>query len=101
MKRLSIIGIVLFGFCLSISACTDQENAARHAGSAVVQPLETTKSVERKVNVLEVQKSIQAFSAANGRYPADLKELEAFNGMKLENDQFVYDPATGNLTQRP
>jgi hypothetical protein len=101
MKKLSVTGIILFGSCFLSTACTDQKNAAEQRGSAIVQPLVTTRSVEKKVNVLEMQKSIQEYYAANGRYPADLNEVAAFNGMTLERDRYVYDPATGALAQRP
>ena len=100
MTRPSITRIIIFGFCLLITACTDEKNAAQQRGSAIVQPLITTKSVEKKVNVLEVQKSIQEYYAANGRYPADLNEVAAFNGMTLESDNYTYDPTTGTLTQK-
>ena len=101
MKRLSATGIILFGLCFLMTACTDEKNAARQRGSTIVQPLITTKNVEKKVNVLEVQKSIQEYYAANGRYPVDLNEVTAFNGMTLESDRNIYDPATGTLTQKP
>ena len=87
--------------CLAFFACTDDKNPAQQYGNTMVQSLKTTKSVEKKVNVLAMQKSIQEYYAANGRYPADLNEVAAFNGMVLESDRYDYDPATGNLTQKP
>jgi len=101
MNRLFVTGFILLGCSILITACTEEKNAMQQTGSAIMQPLKTAKSVEKKVNVLEVQKSIQEFYAANGRYPADLNEVAAFNGMILENDKYVYDPATGTLTQKP
>jgi hypothetical protein len=101
MKRFSARWITPLGLCLALAACTDDKNPAQQYGNTLVQPLKTTKSVEKKVNVLTVQKSIQEFYAAHGRYPADLNEVAAFNGMVLESDQYDYDPATGTLTQKP
>lgn len=101
MKRDSPGWIIPFGLCLALAACTDDKNPAQQYGNTLVQPLKTTKSVEKKVNVLEVQKAIQEFNAAYGRYPADLNEIAAFNGRALESDKYDYDPATGTLTQRP
>ena len=72
----------------------------RQYGNTLVQPLKSAKKLDATVNVLEVKKSIQEFYAANGRYPADLNELSTFNGMTLKSDQFDYDPATGNLTEK-
>ncbi len=88
-----LVSLVLF------SACKD--NPAQQYGNTMVQSLKSTKSVESKVNVADIRKSIQEFYAANGRYPADLNELTAFNGMTLKSDQYEYDPATGALTEKP
>jgi hypothetical protein len=101
MIRISARWIILFGLCFALSACSDDKNPAQQYGNTMVQSLKTTKSVEKKVNVLAVQKSIQEYYAANGRYPADLNDVETFNGMVLESDKYDYDPATGTLTQKP
>ena len=101
MKRVSPRWIIPLGLCLALFACSDDKNPAQQYGNTVVQPLKTTKSVEKKVYVLTVQKLIQQYYAANGRYPADLNEVAAFNGMALEGDKYDYDPATGALTQKP
>ncbi len=66
----------------------------------MVQSLKSAKKLDATVNVLEVKKSIQAFYATNGRYPAELNELSTFNGMTLKSDEFDYDPATGNLSEK-
>lgn len=101
MKRVSHRWIIPLGLCLALFACSDDKNPAQHYGNTMVQPLKTTKSVEKKVNMLTLQKSIQQYYAANSRYPADLNEVAAFNGMTLESDKYEYDPATGALTQKP
>jgi hypothetical protein len=101
MKRISPGWIIPLGFCFMLFACSEDRNPVQQYGTTVVQSLKTAKNVEQKVNVLEVQKSIQEYHAANGRYPADLKEVAAFNGMALESDKYAYDPATGTLTEKP
>jgi len=101
MLKHSLIGMVLFGVCFLFFACDDAKKASEQTGAAIVQPLITTRNTEKKVNVLQVQKSIQEFNAANGRYPADLDEVAKFNGIILESDKYEYDPATGTLTQKP
>jgi hypothetical protein len=101
MKRASIGLIIPLGLCLALFACTDDKNQAQQYGNTMVESLKTTKKVEKKVNMLDVQRSIQEYYAANGRYPADLNEVTAFNGMTLESDRYDYDPATGTLTEKP
>jgi hypothetical protein len=101
MKRVSTRWTIPLGLCLALFACSDDKNPAQQYGNTMVQSLKTTKNVEKKVNVLAVQKSIQEYYAANGRYPADLNEVATFNGMALESDKYDYNPATGTLTQKP
>ncbi len=101
MKRVFPGWIIPLGLCLALIACSDDKNPAQQYGNTMVQSLKTTKNVEKKVNVLSVQKSIQEYHAANGRYPTDLNEVAAFNGMALESDKYEYNPATGALTEKP
>jgi hypothetical protein len=90
----------VFVFCslVAFASCTD--NPAKQYGNTMVQSLKSAKKVDATVNVQEVRKSIQEFNAANGRYPADLDEVSAFNGMTLKSDKYDYDPATGALTEK-
>jgi len=100
MKRILTRWIIPFGLCLAFFACSDDKNPAQQYGNTMTEALKTTKNVEKKVNVLEVQRSIQEYNAANGRYPADLKEVAAFNGVTLEDDKYEYNPETGTLMEK-
>jgi hypothetical protein len=100
MKRSLFGGVVLLVAFLAVAACSDEQNPAKQYGNTMVNSLKTTKKVEKNVDVLTMQRSIQEFYAANGRYPADLNEVAAFNGMTLNSDQYEYDPSTGSLTQK-
>ena len=100
MKRLNRGLFIFFAALAALAACTDEKNPAQQYGNTMVQSLKSAKSVENKANVEEVRKSIQEFYAANGRYPADLKELLTFNGITLQSDKYDYDPATGTLTEK-
>jgi sulfatase maturation enzyme AslB (radical SAM superfamily) len=98
MARVSVVWITSLGLCLTLVSCEDK-NPAQQYGNTMVDSLKTTKKVEKKVNVLEVQKSIQEYYAANGRYPSDLNEIAAFNGIVLESDNYSYNPESGTLTE--
>jgi len=100
MKPLAWIALLGMTSAVTIASCNNDQNPAQHYGNTMVQSLKSAKKLDATVNVLEVKKSIQEFYAANGRYPADLNELSTFNGMTLKSDQFDYDPATGNLTEK-
>jgi hypothetical protein len=100
--KLSTTGLIILAglFLLTFTSCSDEKNTAQQYSNTMVQSLKSAKSVENKVNVEEVRKSIQEFYAANGRYPADLNEVAAFNGIALKSGGYVYNPATGTLTER-
>lgn len=91
--------IVLFLMTFGLASC-DDKNPAQQYGNTMVQSLKNARKLDNKVNVQEVRKSIQEFYAANGRYPADLNEISAFNGMTLKSDQYEYNPETGTLTEK-
>ena len=99
MLRSFCIFIILLGLSFALVSCEDK-NPVQLYGNTMVDSLKTAKKVERKVNVLEVQKSIQEFHAANDRYPADLNEIAAFNGIVLKSDKYTYNPETGTLSEK-
>jgi hypothetical protein len=92
--------IVLIMLVFALPSCNDDKNPAQQYGNSLVQPYKNAKSFEKKVNVQQIQKSIQDFHAANGRYPSDLNEVSAFNGIELKGDHYDYNPATGTLTEK-
>lgn len=100
MKPPAWIALLGMTSALTIASCNNDKNPAQQYGNTMVQSLKSAKKLDATVNVLEVKKSIQEFYAANNRYPADLNELSTFNGMTLKSDQYDYDPATGNLTEK-
>jgi outer membrane protein assembly factor BamD (BamD/ComL family) len=100
MKRLSPLLVLMILSFVTLAACKDDKNPAQQYGNTMVESYKKAKDVDSTVNVQQVQKSIQEFHAANGRYPADLSELAAFNGMTLKSDKYEYDPATGALIEK-
>jgi len=100
MKFMNTGCIVLFVSLCTLASCSDDRNPAKQYGNTLTQSYKNAKDTGNKVNIQQVQKSIQEFYAANGRYPADLGEVSAFNGMELKHDDFSYDPATGTLSEK-
>lgn len=87
---------ILLAACLACLAC----DPAEQYGKTPMEPLKATKRVESRVDLQTVRRSVQEFQAANGRYPADLSELAAFNGVVVESDAYSYDPATGAVAAK-
>jgi len=85
---------------LAIASCSDEKNPAKQYGNTMVQTYKGAQKFANKLNVQQVRKSIQEFYAANNRYPSDLNELSTFNGLTLKSDNYDYNPATGELTEK-
>lgn len=100
MKRIPVGVMVIFVSLLALASCSDDKNPAQQYGNTMVQSYKSAQKLDNTVNVQQVRKSIQDFYAANGRYPADLSELSSFNGISLKDDNYGYNPATGDLTEK-
>ncbi len=90
---------VLFLSFLIITSCKDN-NPAQQYGNTLTQSYKSAQKLDAKVNVQQVQKSIQEFYAANGRYPADFNELSSFSGLTLKSDNYDYNPVDGTLVEK-
>ncbi len=91
-------GILFLSF-LIIASCKEN-NPAQQYGNTLTQSYKSAQKLDAKVNVQQVQKSIQEFYAANGRYPADLNELSSFSGLTLKSDNYNYNPVDGTLVEK-
>ena len=85
---------------LALASCSDDKNPAQQYVNTMIQSYKSAQKLDAKVNVQQVQKSIQEFHAANGRFPADLNEVSSFNGISLKSDNYDYNPANGILTEK-
>lgn len=100
MKKIYAGATMLSVSFLVLVSCSDEKTPVPQYGNTMTQSYKSARSLDGKVNILEVRKSIQEFHAANGRYPADLNELSGFNGLTLKSDQYEYDAATGTLAEK-
>ena len=100
MKRLSTLLVLMIITLVTFASCKDDKNPAQQYGNTMLQSSKKAKDVDSTVNVQQVQKSIQEFYAANGKYPADLNELTKFNGITLKSDKYEYNPSTGSLIEK-
>jgi hypothetical protein len=99
MKLIDCGLVVSFFSLYAMVSCSD-ENPAQQYGNTMMQSYKSAKKLDAKVIIAQVQKSIQEFYAANGRYPSDLSEVSAFNGIELKSNNYDYNPMTGTLTEK-
>lgn len=78
----------------------ESKNPFEQSGDTLIKSYKNTQQFGDRTSLQNLQESIKAFSAAHGRYPNDLKELEEFTGVTLDSSKYEYDPSTGTMTQR-
>ena len=76
----------------------DAKKSIEDAGKGLTDTLQKSKDFGAEASLKAFQVSIAAFKAANGKYPADLKELSDFSGVAASADVYDYDPDAGKLT---
>jgi hypothetical protein len=82
---------------LALPACNSkQEN-----------PVNTYVSVKKSAsdaadiaNLDALRQTVQAYHAANGNYPASLKDVEGMLGSPVDFSKYNYDPQTGSVTMK-
>ncbi len=97
LKRVRLF--LLLCFAALFFSCKDK-NPVEQYDNTHIKTYKDSQQFGEKTTVRNLQESIRAFYAANGRYPNDLKELEDFTGVLLDSSKYDYDPATGVITQR-
>ncbi len=100
MKKLVLISTVLLLLPL-LTACKDKpRNPVKEYGNALINSYEKSRDAAETANFELIKRAIQQFHAANGEYPASLKSLGKFIGIKINADMYEYDPRTGTITLR-
>jgi hypothetical protein len=89
-----------FALCLllAVGSCNDTKTAIEDAGKGVTDTLQNSKDAGAAASLKNFESAIAAFKAANGKFPADLKELSDFSGTAASPDVYNYDPETGKIT---
>lgn len=90
---------ILIGITIIFASC-ENKNPAEKAGDALIRTYKNTQQFGDRTSLQNLQESIKAFYAANGRYPRDLKELEGFTGIALDSNKYEYDPLKGTIAQK-
>jgi len=78
----------------------ESKNPLEQSGDTLIKAYKNTQQFGDRTSLQNLQESIKAFSAARGRYPNDLKEMEEFTGVTLDSSKYEYDPSTGKIAQR-
>jgi hypothetical protein len=85
-----------------LPACKEKpKNPVAEYGDALIDSYKGAQNAADLATLEGVKKGVQAYRAANGSYPAELKDIGDLMGGQVDFSKFDYDPATGAVTPKP
>jgi|GEM_PF-543439 len=88
-----LVLLVLWG--LSATACS--ENPVQDYGNKVLDAYDRSGKSANHASVVNLQRAVEAYRAANGYYPPSLQDLEGFAGQTIDPALYQYSPSTGKI----
>ena len=76
----------------------ENENFVSKYGDSMITAYTKGKQAGITGNLSAVKKTIEAFHAANDRYPESLDEIEHMFGSPIDLSIYDYDPSTGKVS---
>jgi len=79
-----------------LTACDQKpKNPVSEYGEAVIDAYKKGQAVKETADLDAIKKTIQAYNAANDKYPANLDEVANLIGKQIDMAKYDYDPQTG------
>jgi len=95
MKRIILIPVVLSLFV----ACDEKtKNPVAEYGDVMINSYKKGQVAGETANLDAVKKSVQAYHAANDKYPQTLDEIKDMIGAKIDLSKYDYNPQTGSVS---
>jgi hypothetical protein len=90
----SLILVLVF-----LSACEEKpKNPVSEYGDALVSSYKKGQRAGETGNLEAVRKTVEAYHAANDRYPQSLDEIKDMIGSKIDLSKYDYNPENGTVT---
>jgi len=87
---------------LSVLAACKEKNPVAEYGDTMVNSYQKGKQAAVDGNLDAVQKALQAYHAANDKYPEKLEEIDPLlGGTNVDFSKYNYDPQNGTVTLNP
>jgi hypothetical protein len=81
-----------------IVACEEKpKNPAAQYGDSMIDSYKKGQKAGITGNLDAVKKAVQAYRAANDKYPASLEEVGDLIGSKVDFSKYDYNPETGEV----
>lgn len=90
--------LIFFGMMLVIAACKEKpKNPVAEYGDTLINSIDRSRAAADVANLDALKKALQAYHAAQDKYPADLGELAPLIGGGVDFSKYDYDPQTGTV----
>lgn len=92
MKQLLFVTVIVFFFI----ACDQKpKNPVAEYGNTMINAYKKGQQAGETANLDAIKKTIQAYHAANDKYPQSLDEIKDLIGAKIDASKYDYNPQTG------
>ncbi len=92
MKQLLFVVVILSFFV----ACDQKpKNPVAEYGDTMINSYRKGQQAGETANLDAIKKTIQAYHAANDKYPESLKDIENLMGATIDINKYDYNPQTG------
>ena len=98
MRKFIILFFAVIILSVFISCEQQQDNPVTLYGDSLVGSLKKGRSAAEDANLDAVKKTVQAYRAANGRYPSSLDEIKDMIGSNLDLSRYDYNPENGTVS---
>ncbi len=93
MKRILLIAAI----SLLLVSCSEEKNPVAQAGGTLINTYKRGQQAGETANLDAVKKTVQAYQAANDRYPETLDEIKGMIRSEIDTSKYDYDPQTGEV----
>lgn len=96
MRTLSILISLVF---LVLAACDNApKNPIAEQGDRMIRAYDRSKVVRDEASIVSIRTAVQAYYAANGKYPDNLSDVEDLIGSPVDFSKYDYNPQNGSVT---
>ncbi len=93
----SLVALAVLSTVLTLGCDSDRKDPV---ADTMIKSYHRAQDAASQANLDAVRNAVQAYQAANGKYPEALEDVRPLMGGDIDLSQFEYDRNTGRVTAR-